>query len=207
MTLKELLKSMGVTDEVISKVETGMKDNKIFTSGEENLDIRYGKLKTDHDSQTEELKKATALIAELKKGNAGNEDLQKKVAQFEADKADLEKKLEQVRLDSAIKVGLLSEKAIDVDYLTYKLKSEGELKLNDKGEIDGWKDKVDGLKKTYSSQFEKSAQKKIEKNKLPDSDGGEPHAMTKEEFLKKPYSERVAYHEENPDGYKALMEG
>jgi len=200
----ELLKSYGVADEVISKVESGMKENKIFTSGEENIDIRYGKLKTDHDSQTEELKKVNALVAELKKGNAGNEALQAKITQYEAEKEQLQKQLEQTRLDSAIKVALLSEKAKDVDYLTYKLKEGGELKLSDKGEIEGWKDKIDGLKKNHGEMFEASSQKKIIPNNLNGNDPDKP--LTREEFLKRPYSERVEFHEKDPEGYKKLME-
>ena len=46
MTLEELLKSQGCSDEQVTNILTGMKDNKIYTASEENLDVRYGKLKT-----------------------------------------------------------------------------------------------------------------------------------------------------------------
>ena len=44
MTLEELLKAQGIEDAKISAVLTSMKENKIYTASEENLDIRYNKL-------------------------------------------------------------------------------------------------------------------------------------------------------------------
>lgn len=52
MTLEELLKKQGLSDEQIKAITAGMKENKIYTASEENLDIRYGKLKTDYDNLT-----------------------------------------------------------------------------------------------------------------------------------------------------------
>ena len=66
MNLTEILKANGVDDEVIGKITADMKTNKVFTAGEENLDIRYGKLKNDHAL-------AQQSIA----------DLQSQIAQFE----------------------------------------------------------------------------------------------------------------------------
>lgn len=43
MTLQEILRSKGLDDKAIESVIGEMKQNKIFTSGEENIDIRYGK--------------------------------------------------------------------------------------------------------------------------------------------------------------------
>ena len=80
MTLHELLKTEGLTDEQIEKVLTEMKQNKIFTAGEENLDIRYGKLKTDNDSLRKQYSEAQALIEELKK--SGEDNMQEKITAF-----------------------------------------------------------------------------------------------------------------------------
>ena len=40
MTLEELLKGQNLTDEQVTAIIDGMKENKIFTASEENLDIR-----------------------------------------------------------------------------------------------------------------------------------------------------------------------
>ena len=139
MTLAEILKAKGVDDAVIKGIMEDMKSNKIFTASEENLDVRYGKLKTDHDSVIKERDEGKALIAELQKSNKGNETLQQKVADYEAKMAQIQAELEQTKLDAAIKVELLSSKALDVDYLTFKLKEKGELALDENGKIDAKK--------------------------------------------------------------------
>ena len=84
MTISEILKAKGISDDVIKGVLEDMKANKVFTASEENLDIRYGKLKTDHEGVTKQLGEANTLIEELKKSNKGNEGLQQKVTAYEA---------------------------------------------------------------------------------------------------------------------------
>jgi hypothetical protein len=75
MTLQEILKSQGLSDEQIETVIGEMKQNKIFTAGEENLDIRYQKLKADHDSLTAQHGESTKLIEQLKAGTKDSEAL------------------------------------------------------------------------------------------------------------------------------------
>lgn len=173
MTLEEILKSKGLDDDQIKAVIGEMKQNKIFTTGEENLDVRYGKLKTDHDSKISELEKANGLIAELQKSTKGNEELQTKIADYQSQVEKLQEELAQTKVESAIKVALLSEKALDIDYLTFKLKETGEIELDDKDEIKGWNDKISALKTQFPTQFESSEVKKIDANKLLGSDNNE----------------------------------
>ena len=203
MTLAELLKAKGIDDEAIKGILEEMKANKIFTASEENLDVRYGKLKTDHDSVIKERDEGKALIAELQKSNKGNEALQKQVADYEAKMAQIQAELEQTKLDAAIKVELLSSKALDVDYLTFKLKEKGELALDENGKIKGWDDKIAALKTQFPTQFESSSKKSILENKLPgdnDQDGG----ITKEAFAKMGYQDRLKLFNENPETYAEL---
>ena len=203
MTIQELLKESGLTDEQIKAISEKMKENKIFTSSEENLDIRYGKLKTDHDSLSKQYTEAQTLIEELKKSSKGNESLQSKLAEYEAKVTELQKELADEKLASAIKVGLLSEKATDIDYLTFKLKEAGELELDDKEQIKGWSEKLDDLKKKFPNQFESSTQKKIEPNKL--KVGKEDTTLTKADVLKKSYSERAELYQKDPEGFTQIM--
>lgn len=171
MNLNEILKSQGLDDAKVEAIAAAMKENKIFTAGEENLDIRYGKLKTDHEAKLTELEQANGLIAELKKASKGSEEAQKKIADYEAQVAQLQAELAKTQVDAAIKVGLLSEHALDVDYLTYKLHEKGELELDQQGNIKGWADKIAGLKTQFPAQFEAQGAKKIEQRKLPNGEG------------------------------------
>ena len=203
MTLAELLKAKGIEEEAIKGILEEMKANKIFTASEENLDVRYGKLKTDHDGKLAELTEAQNLIAELKKSNKGNEALQQQVSEYEGRMAQLQAELEQTKLDAAIKVELLSSKALDVDYLTFKLKEKGELALDESGKIKGWDDKIAALKTQFPTQFEGTGSKKYEEHKLPDNlDGG--GSISKEAFAKMGYQDRVKLFNENPDAYAEL---
>lgn len=204
MTIEELLKANGIEDATISKVLTSMKENKIYTASEENLDVRYSKLKGDHEGKLSELGEASKLIEELKKSGKGNEEIQSKITGYESQVQTLQAELETTKLESAIKVALLSEKAQDVDYLTFKLKEKGDaITLDDNGSIKGWNDLVSGLKTQFPTQFETSQSKKFEENKLPD-EGDKNGAITKESFAKMGYMERVKLATENPEVYSTL---
>lgn len=205
MTLAEILKSKNIDDETAKAILDDMKANKIFTASEENLDIRYGKLKTDNEGVTKQLNEANSLIEQLKKSNKGNEDLQGKITAYEAQVQQLQQELQQTKIDSEIKIELLSSKALDVDYLTFKLKEKGELELGDDGKIKGWDDKIAALKTQFPTQFETAASKKIIENKLPNSQENSG-SVTKEVFDKMGYQDRLKLFNENPEDYKKFTE-
>ncbi len=203
MTIQEILKEIGLTDEQIASVAESMKKNRVFTASEENLDIRYDKLKGDHENLKKQNMEAQTLIEELKKSSKGNEALLSKVSDYEAKIAELSEELKEEKLASAIKVGLLSEKATDIDYLTFKLKESGELEMDDKDQIKGWEEKVTELKKKFPGQFETSAQKKIDPNNL--QKGNPETHLTKESILKMPYPQRAELYQRDPEGFSSIM--
>ena len=84
MTLEELLKAQNLTDEQVTAIIGGMKENKIFTASEENLDIRYGKLKTNHDALVAKDAESQKLIEELQKATKGQDAVQAKITEYEA---------------------------------------------------------------------------------------------------------------------------
>lgn len=192
MTLEEILKSQGLNDEQVTAIVGEMKQNKIFTASEENLDVRYGKLKADHEGSVAELEKANGLIAELQKTNKGNEELQDQINAYDEQIKELRDEVEKTKIDAAIKVGLLAEKALDVDYLTFKLREKGdELELDEQGNIKGWSDKVAGLKTQFPTQFESAANggKKIDENKLPqgENENTPPEPKNLEDAIRQRY--------------------
>lgn len=204
MTMAEILKANGIDDAAAKAVLDAMKANKLFTASEENLDIRYGKLKSDHEGTAKQLADANTLIEELKKSNKGNEGLQEKLAAYETQVQQLQAELEQTRIDAAVKVGLLGSKALDVDYLTFKLKAKGDaLTLDENGKIKGWNEKIASLKTQFPNQFEASGRKNIIENRLPDQEGRT--SLSRSEILKKPYAERQKIFEENPEAFRAAM--
>ena len=205
MTLQEILKAKGISDEDIQAIIGEMKTNKIFTTSHENMDVRYPKLKADHENLTAQHGESTKLIDQLKTGTKDNEALQGKITAHEATIAQLQEQLKQTQLESAVKVALLGAKATDVPYLTFQLKEKGDLELDDQGNIKGIDDKLAGLKTQFPAFFDSGiSAKQIDVQKLPDrkQDGG---TMTKAEFLRKPYAERATFAKENPEAYNTIM--
>lgn len=173
MTLEAILKAQGLTDEQIKKIIDGMKENKIFTAGEEDLDTRYSKLKTDHESVGKQLEEANKLIEQLKQGAGGKEDIQGKIAEYETTIADLQKELKQQKLDAAVQVALLESGCKDVDYVTFKLKEKGELSLEESGKIKGIEDKLAALKTQFPAMFESKesgGMQVLGNNRLPENE-------------------------------------
>ena len=205
MDIKEILKARGMDDAAIANVLEDLKANKLYFASEENMDIRYGKLKTNHDSLNQQLTEANALIDQLKKSTKGQEESQGKITAYEEQVKQLQAELEKTKILAEAKFELQAAGALDVDYLLFKLQEKGELALGEDGKLKDWEDKLAGLKTQLPTQFEsKGKQKNIIENKLPDEDGG-GDALTRESLLKKPYAERMQIYNQNPEAYKNAM--
>jgi hypothetical protein len=153
---------------------------------------------------TKEKDEANKLIAELKKSNQGNEELQGKIGTYETQLNELKAENEQLKLDNAIKVELLSAKAKgdDLDYLMFKIKQNNEkLSLTENGELKGFD--VEEIKTAYPSNFEVETKKVVDVNNLPKIDSND-NTVTKEQFEKMGYKERTKLFNENPDVYNEL---
>lgn len=161
-----------------------------------------------------ELTTANGLIAELKKGTKGNEELQGKIGEYETQVADLQAQLQETKIKSAIKVGLLSEHCKDVDYVTFKLmeslKEKGEtLELDDADNIKGWADKLSGLKTQLPTQFESGSGDGAGEGFTPLEGQGLPKdftnkTVTKEQFASMGYNDRLKLKQENEQLYRQL---
>lgn len=154
-----------------------------------------------------ELDTANALIEDLKKGNKGNDDLQSKIGEYETQVADLQLQLAETKLKSAVKVALMAENVVDVDYLTFKLNESGEkMELDENGNIKGWHDKITSLKTKYPNMFEtgkNGGYKVLGDNRLPGNNDA-PISVTREDFLKMGYNDRLKLKQENENLYKQL---
>lgn len=180
------------------------KDNQVklgnLGSGEYVGKAKYDALETLLKGKTTELETANGLITELKKGTKGNEELQGKITGYETQVAQLQQELKDTKIKSAVKVALLAEKAMDVDYLAYKLeaqlKADGKaLELDDADNIKGWKDLLSGLKTQFPNQFEGEGQKKYKDGSLPGGSGGAE--VTLEQFRNMGVEERSKFKAEN----------
>ena len=204
MNFTEILKAQGLNDEQIVKISAEMKSNKIYLASEENLDVRYNKLKLESEQANQELAKSQALITELQKGNKGNEELQAKVKGYEDEIANLKKANEKQRVESALDRVLLEANVQDVDYVKYKIKEKGtELKLDEQGNLTGVKDMLDALKVQLPNQFVNSNQT-VKEIKLPTNNNPGDKGITKEQYNKMSYQERLKLFNENKEAFQEL---
>lgn len=188
MNLQELIKKYLDDDKKVSEFLEEMKTNKIYVANEENLDVRYGKLKEDFDTKSKEHLEATKLIEELKKSSAGNEENLNKIKTYEGQVAELQKELEQTKIESALKVALANAKVTDVDYVAFKVKEKGELKLDDKGNIKGIDDTLKDIKTAYPNFFEVEKKKEIDVKQLGEGTQKEPEPQNLVEALQQKYA-------------------
>ena len=190
MNFLEILQANGITDELAVKITSEMKANKIFLANEENLDVRYNKLKVESEADKAELLKSQALISELQNGNKANEELQRKLKESEDEQATLKQTIENQKVESALDRALIDANVQDVDYVKFKLKEKGtEFKLDDNGKLTNIETALDELKIQLPNQF-KSSEKKVEELKLP-NDVKTDKGVTKDDYSKMSYAERV----------------
>ena len=201
MNLLEILKANGIEDDVISKITDDMRNNKVYTAGEANLDIRYGKLKKDHAESQAALTDLQAQVAEYEKLKVQNASI---VDEANKQIADLQAELVNVKRDNALERALIEANVQDVDYLKYKLKEKHPdgLKMDENGKIENMNTVLDELKIQFPNQFSKT-DRKIEEKPLEKSDikdGG----ISSEQFSKMNYHERAKLFKENPEQYAEL---
>ena len=190
MNFLEILQANGITDELAVKITSEMKSNKIFLANEENLDVRYNKLKTESEADKAELLKSQTLIAELQNGNKENEELQTKLKEHQDEIATLRASLDAQKVESALDRALIEANVQDVDYVKFKIKEKGtDLKLDENGKLENIKTTLDELKIQIPNQF-KSSEKKVEELKLP-NDVKADKGVTKDDYSKMSYAERV----------------
>ena len=201
MNLKEIMLANGIDNAVIDKIASEMKANKIYTASEENLDIRYGKLKNEHTAltqQTSDLQSQAAQFEQLKAQlTAQAEEANKQIAEMQSENA-------KIKTDYALERALMEAKVQDVDYLKYKLKEKHPdgFKLDANGKIESINTVIDDLKVQFPNQFVKT-EKKIEEKKLEKSDN-DNGGISSEQFSKMNYHERAKLFKENPEQYAEL---
>lgn len=155
MTLEEILKAQGFSDEQITAIIGAMKENKIYTTNEENIDIRYEKLKVERDDLKGKLETAETTIADLKDANKDNETLQATIKTHEGTiatmKTEYETKIKSMTVQSAIRSKLTDAK--------YPELIEGKFDLtkitisDDNSEVFGIDEQLTTIKETYKDLF------------------------------------------------------
>jgi len=164
-----------------------MKENNIHTASEENMDVRYPKLKTQRDTLQQELDEAKKLIFSFKESSGENDELKLKLTSYEQNLENLQRQNEQLKLQNEARFALLQSKALpdSVDFLLFK-NLTNDVKLNENGELIGFD--PEEIKKSFPTHFEDKKKPEVLVNELPD---GEVPEVTKEKFQQMNYTERL----------------
>ena len=197
MNLVEILKANGIEDDVVTKITADMKANRVFTAGEDNLDIRYSKLKNENAQNQQTINDLKTQLAEIETLKSQLDEAGKSYKALEAENA-------KIKLDNALERALIEAKVQDVDYMKFKLKEKhpNGFKLDENGKIESINTVLDDLKVQFPQQFVK-VEKKIEEKKLEKSDEN-PNGISREDFAKMNYHERAKLFKENPEQYAEL---
>lgn len=163
--LKEIL-GEDLYEQVKTKVssynEKADKDKRISianVNGDEYVTkAKYSQLENDLENTKISLNTANTTIADLKKNNGDNADLQTKIANYESEKTNLEKAhketTEKLIKESAIKDALYNEKAKHPELLLGKF-DLSKILLDEKGEkvVSGIEKQMKSNKETYKDLF------------------------------------------------------
>ena len=156
---REFLEGLGLEKDVIDQI-----------MAENGKDITREKNKAD--SVQTQLTAANEKLSGFEGVNV--EELNSKVTSAEQQVAALQAQLAAEKAAAAVRLGLIEAKAVDVDYLTYKLterlKADGKtVELDESGKIKDWDSLLEGLQKQFPTQFEGGG-RKIEEHRLPEGD-------------------------------------
>lgn len=202
MEFKELLKAQSLTDEQINNITAKMKEEKIYTTSLENADERYTKLKGQKADLDEQIKAANTTITELKKNNKDNEALQQTIQDHEATIENLKKESAQKDFNYALDSALKDNKCKNAKALKALLDLDN-IKFNE-GKLEGLEGQLNALKESDGYLFDTS-------NPAPGNTGGTGNhprvgdgAITKEQFNKMTYKERVDLFNSNKELYDQL---
>lgn len=175
-----------------------LKENNIYFSSEENLDIRYTKLKNDAEEKSKLYEEAQKHIEELSKGVKSSEELKAKQAEYEQKIKDLEAENQEIKINSSLKQALLQEKAKDIEYLTYKIKNEYQnsktpFEFSEDGSLKGLDEIIETVKKQHINLFEpQTVSKDVEVLNIGKGDNNaEPEPKNLMEALKEKYKQKI----------------
>lgn len=170
--------------------------------------------KSRFDEVNEAKKQAEALIterdnqiSELKKSEGANDELKKQIEQLQAENTKNAEALKQTKIDSAIALALKDAGARNIKAVLPFITAN---ELNDDGTVKGLDEQIKSLKESENS-FLFNSEKKTDVTKLA---GATPvvgakntanGAITKEQFNRMNYKQRVELKLNQPDVYNEFV--
>ena len=148
---REELKKLNLTDEQIDKVMS------LHGADVESAKSKMEELNKTNESLQSQIAERDKDLKSLKKRAGDNEELSNEFkelqSKYKQDTENLTKELRQTKLNSAVD-SALSKAKVRNSKAAKALLNMGEVKLNDKGEVEGLDDQINSLQKTDGYLFD-----------------------------------------------------
>lgn len=193
--LKEILEKATITDGKLD-IEAVMKS----VSAEFP---KHAVPKKEYNDKAEELKTANKTITDLKKENGDNEELQKKIGEYETEITNLKKSAEDTAKTYALREQMVKEGVIDPDYLIYKAGGIEKFNFDKENKPIGLEESIKSYKEdaTMAHLFKQQEQKKPPYNPVNGGAGGTVNPFAKETYNLTKQGELL---KNNPEQAKAM---
>lgn len=193
--LKEILEKATLTEDGKLDVATVMKS--VSTEFP-----KHAVPKKDYNDKVAELKTANETITGLKKDNADNAELQKKIGEYETEIGNLKKNAEDTAKTYALRENLAKAGVLDPDYLIYKAGGLDKFTFDKENNPVG----VDEVVKSYKEDESMAHLFKQDKKPPYNPAGGGKGGGTTNPFAKETYNltEQGKLLKENPEQARAL---
>lgn len=155
MNFKEYLVSTGISEEQAQQVVAGMPEKDFHLASEENLDVRFEKMKQKKEELETDLATANETLTTLRDENKDVKTLQEKIDDYEQSIQQLETERAEEQKSFAIKEALTKSGVKDLDYMMFKL---GDVEVDEEGNLKDLDNKLKELKENNPTFFAESEQ-------------------------------------------------
>ena len=202
----EILKNCGVDEEKANEIVKAMNEAKVYTTNLENVDVRYNKLQEQKKQLEEASKTYQKQLEELTKNNADVEALNKLVEQLQLSNKELEenhsKEMHNLQFNFALEGALTNAKSKNNKALKALLNMDN-IKYQE-GKLEGLQEQIEALQKDASYLFDLETTPQ-NTGGLGNFGRGNNPTITKEQFSKMSYSERMNLYQNDKATYDALV--
>ena len=203
----DVLKNCGVEEEKANEIVKAMNEAKIYTTNLENVDVRYNKLQEQKKQLEEASKTYQKQLEELTKNNADVEALNKLVEQLQLSNKELEenhsKEMHNLQFNFALEGALTNAKSKNNKALKALLNMDN-IKYQE-GKLEGLQEQIEALQKDASYLFDLETTPQNTGGLGSFGRSGGKVGITKEEFSKMSYSERMNLYQNDKATYDALV--
>ncbi len=201
--VKEDFIAIGIDEELASVCEEASLDElKSYVPIERFDEINQEKIELE-----EEIARRDEELGSLQKSDEDVEDLKSQILQLQDEKVDIEQRhqeeMNNLKIENAIEFAIIKAKGKNVKAIR-ALIDISEISINDNGEIIGIDNQIKVLLEDEESKFLFNVADEVTLRGVSPAKSAETRGITKHDFEKMSYKERVELYNNNEELYKEL---